>query len=125
LIHLVSWSVWSKWYQKTSTRRPVPPTTITAEVTTRRTTIKRSSPAPQVYFVNEVVNDGRKSSSKKENDEEQEYSLLSSLQLNASDPASFGIIWELATHDKGFSNRVTSLSKLLILILSILLILLF
>jgi len=123
LIHLVSWSIWRKWYQKTTTRRPEPPaTTTTAQVTTRRTTIKRTTEeAPQVYFVNEIVNGEREPSSQRENDEEPENSLLSRLQINPSDPAIFGINWEPVPYNKGFSNRVTSLSKLLILILTILL----
>jgi len=64
LIHLVSWSIWRKWYQKTTTRRPEPPAaTTTAQVTTRRTTIKRTTEAPpQFYFVNEIVNGEREPS---------------------------------------------------------------
>jgi hypothetical protein len=122
LIHLVSWSIWNQWYKRTSTRRPETVAAIAAGVTTRQTTIKRTSPTTRVYIVNEIVNDGRKSPSYSD---EQEDSLLNKLQLNASDPATFGINWERVPYDKAFSNRVASISKLLVLIIPILLVLLF
>ena len=104
--------------------RPETPATITSKLTTRRTTIKRSSTAPQFYFVNEIVNDERKSSSKKKMMKNKKIHYY--LNYNKCKyPANFGIIWERVPYDKDFSNRVTSISKLLILILSILLILLF
>ncbi len=112
-------------YRKSTTRRPeAPPTTTKVPAKIRPTTIRESSATQRVYVVNEIVNNGKKSSSK-ENSEEQDNTLFSRLQLNASDPASFGINWERVPYGKGFSNRVASISKYLILIMPILLVLLF
>lgn len=91
---------------------------------TRQTTT-RSPPTTLIYIVNEIVNNERKSSTDREQSEGKDDSLLSKSQFNTSDPDSFGITWERVPYHKGFSNRVVSISKFLVLLMPVLLIVLF
>ena len=124
-LHSVSWPLLSKWYRKTSTSRPSSsapqPPAVTTEPTSTQAS-KKSSQKAQVYLVNDIVDGGKDSA---DSSEEQEPSRLSRLQLNTSNPASFGIDWERVPFDKDFSIPVASISKLLVLLMPILLVLLF
>ncbi len=124
-IFLVPWSIWNKWYKRSTTRRPETSSASAIDVVPFRPTTAKRRPAPsQVYVVNELVNGGGKSS-KEDSSEEQDNSILSRLKLNASDPSTFGINWERIPYDKNFSNSVVSISKLFILMMPILLVLFF
>jgi hypothetical protein len=90
-----------------------------------RPTTTRSPSTTLIYIVNEIVNNERKSSTYREQSEGKDDSLLSKSQFNTSDPDSFGITWERVPYHKGFSNRVVSISKFLVLLMPVLLIVLF
>ncbi|CAF3003766.1 unnamed protein product [Rotaria sp. Silwood2] len=46
----------------------------------------------------------------------------SKLKLNKSDPNSFGVNWERLSYDKGFSNRIASISSILLFLTPLLLV---
>ncbi|CAF1234724.1 unnamed protein product [Rotaria sordida] len=46
------------------------------------------------------------------------------LKLNASDPNSFGVNWDRLPYDTSFSNRIASISSILLFLISILLVIL-
>lgn len=124
-VRSVSWPLNSKWYRKSSASRTTSSTPRPAPVTTETITTpasKLSGQRPQAYVVNEIVDDGKDLF---DSGEAQEPSRLSRLQLNASDPASFGINWERVPYDTDFSIPVASISKLLVLLMPILLVLIF
>jgi hypothetical protein len=126
LLILVPWSIWSKWYKRSSTRRPETSSASPVEFVPFRPTTERRRPVTsRVYVVNEVVNGGGKSS-KEDSSEERENKVLSKLKFNVSDPATFGINWDRVPYDTNVSNNpVASISKLFILMIPILLVLLF
>lgn len=108
----LSWSFWNQWYQRTTTRHP------TTATSTRKPTTVANKKTSRIYVVNELVDGDEKS------DEDETNSLLFRSKINASDPASFGINWERVPY-KDFSDRVASISKLLILVMPVLLVLIF
>ncbi|CAF1263499.1 unnamed protein product [Adineta steineri] len=126
----LSWSIWSKWYKRNPTQSPElktsEPTKATTKQTTTIKTIQVATPVPpKLYIVNEIVNNGETPLIYRDEINEKGDTLLSKLQLNASNPDTFGIQWDRVPYDTGFSNRIVSLSKLVILLLPILLVLLF
>lgn len=122
---LVSWSTWSKWYSRTSTRRPdTSPANLARSDADQSTTQRRRPATSRMYVVNEIVNNDPKSSSKESSEEDNEVNKPK-LKFNASNPATFGINWKRIPFEKDFGNPAASISKLLILIMPILIVLLF
>ena len=117
-VRLVSWSFWSQWYLKTTTRHPD-----TTPAPAPKPTTQKHPKASRIYIVNEIVDDAEKSNAEKD-DSEQLNAILVRSKINASDPASFGINWDRIPYND-FSERVASISKLLILIMPVLLVFIF
>lgn len=125
LFSLVSWSAWSKWYSRSSTRRPdTSPADLARFGPDQWTTQRRRPATSRMYVVNEIANGDQKSSSK-ESSEEDNNVVKPKLKFNASNPATFGINWKRVPFEKDFGNPAASISKLLILIMPILIVLLF
>ncbi len=120
-ISIVSSSIWAKLYKKSSTSRPETSTTRTSTTTPKQTTTtKRRTTVQQFYFVDEILDD-RRIPLHKESNEKPKDTPLSKLQYN---PAHIGISWERMPNEKDCSQRVASISKLLILIMPVLIVLL-
>jgi hypothetical protein len=111
-ISIVSWSIWSKWYQKHTSQRLTTSTYPPAVSTNTRTITKKTSAKPQMYIVKEID----------DSDEEREQAQQRNLKFNSSNPASFGINWDRISYNTGFNHRVAAISSLLILLIPILLV---
>ncbi|CAF5023018.1 unnamed protein product [Rotaria sp. Silwood1] len=57
--------------------------------------------------------------------DEEEDENVSQLKLNTSNPNSFGVNWDRISYDQSFSNRVTSISNILLFLIPLLLIIIF
>jgi hypothetical protein len=119
---IVSWPALDKPYKKISSSRPTQTSTTTSAIKTATSTTKGSNTTSTVYIVNEIVDEDGTTSTPIDNDED---SHRSKLQLNASDPSSFGINWDRLAYDSDSSNRGASMSSLLLFIMPLLLVLFF
>ncbi|CAF1225318.1 unnamed protein product [Rotaria sp. Silwood1] len=99
----------------------------TISTTERKTTIiKKISTTPEIYVVNEILKNGKKSPSSTDSSEDDSIDVSKSKSKPyGSQTGNYGANWERISYDSAFSIRVESISKLLILIMPVLLVLIF
>ncbi|CAF3765451.1 unnamed protein product, partial [Rotaria sp. Silwood1] len=99
----------------------------TISTTERKTTIiKKILTTPEIYVVNEILKNGKKSPSSTDSSEDDSIDVSKSKSKPyGSQTGNYGANWERISYDSAFSIRVESISKLLILIMPVLLVLIF
>ncbi|CAF2916181.1 unnamed protein product [Rotaria sp. Silwood2] len=120
-------SIGSERHMKSSAHHSKTSTVSSPVTTTERTTTKSktTTKAQEIYVVNEIVDNEEKVPSSLNNNEEDDDLKHSQSNSHRSQAVNSVINWEPVHYDKDFSNRVASISKLLILIIPVLLVLIF
>ncbi|CAF1283572.1 unnamed protein product [Rotaria sordida] len=120
-------SIGSEWYTKHLTQDSTTSTVSSTASTTKRTkTKKTTTTTTEVYVVNEIVNGEKIPPTFTDSSDQDDDLNVASSQSYGSQTVGSGIInWDRIPYDKDFSNRVVSISKLVILIIPVLLVLIF